>query len=1109
MTSILSGAGLDLSGMFAHASLHFNRAAARSSAASDTAAEKTDPRDAVRRAASDLVNALRGLRVTPQPVFATRYFGGLPVAAAFVHDIQLPDYLGTPSTLRTTEAINTQTDTSRTSSAAIGLDLSPEAPSVLRSAALGLDLTSPSRPSVLSSAAPLGIDLTSPEAPSVLSSSAPLGMDVTSPDAPSTITSTAEMNSSPTSLDDYDLTFGGGIHAQLSGGYTGTSTTLRVRLNGSTHISTSPSSVSADLLDDHNQVLASFSGSLSAGQSVSFGSTGVKVRFTSGISVLGGTSSTSHVSQTATTVDTNASFNAGWGKAPVFDDFQTVIAGSFKVNGTSITVRANDKISTVIKHINDDVAGVTASVSGDRVVITTDANTEDAISLTDDTSGFLAATKLATAATTPGNIRDDQQILSKTSQFWSVANGSFTVNGATISVDRSADTVSSIISRINGANAGVTAAYDSASDRVVLTTTSNTEDPIVVGSDTSGFLAAAKLATANTAPGNIRDDRQVLAKTTQFGSVVDGSFDVNGVSISVDRDTDTYVSVVSRINDANAGVTAAYDASADRIVLTGTTNSEDDIVVGNDTSGFLAAAQLDTSNTVRGNIPDDQQVLAKTSQFGGVASGSFTLNGATISVDRDADTFQTLVSRMNAAGAGVTAAYDVAGDRIVLTGMWASEDEIDVGDDSTGFLAAAGLAPENTERGNIPDDEQVLAKTTQFASVASGSFTVNGVSIAVDRTADTFDSIVDRINASAADVVASYDTSTDRLTVAPTIAGATLSLGNDTSGFLAAAGQASGAWGSHVNPDAAFDGPLASGPLFDPSESVHAGSFTVNGARIDVAANDSVESVLDKISASRARVIATYNDATQTISIATRAGSSAPIVFADDTSGFVAAAKLDHAVSLTVGEHRSTAIESSFSKLSPFAGVVAGTLTINGVGVAIDPASMTLRAFASALDAVDGVSASLDGTTLSVRATQPGAELDISSDTSGVWAALGGQLGTLGGASETGRRQMSVQTGTTMTSNAAGVAGTIAQTIDTLNSALRDARGSRIEDSLRVILGALTARGVGGLSLTKTGGQVKIQVDRTRLADSLANSRDGLANGFDGLLDVIRGQGLL
>ena len=56
----------------------------------------------------------------------------------------------------------------------------------------------------------------------------------------------------------------------------------------------------------------------------------------------------------------------------------------------------------------------------------------------------------------------------------------------------------------------------------------------------------------------------------------------------------------------------------------------------------------------------------------------------------------------------------------------------------------------------------------------------------MNRSTDTFESIVDRINQAGAGVTAAYDGATDRLTITPTTPGATLTLTDDTSGFLAA-----------------------------------------------------------------------------------------------------------------------------------------------------------------------------------------------------------------------------------------------------------------------------------------------------------------------------------
>src|SRR5207302_8177158 len=125
---------------------------------------------------------------------------------------------------------------------------------------------------------------------------------------------------------------------------------------------------------------------------------------------------------------------------------------------------------------------------------------------------------------------------------------------------------------------------------------------------------------------------QALSKTTQFGGITSGSFSINGVSISVNKDTDTLTSLINRINASGAGVTAGYDSTLDKLVLTGTANSEDLIAVTGDNTGFLSAAHLVTNNTVRGHLSEDGVALYDLSRFSTVTNGSFVVDGNTINV---------------------------------------------------------------------------------------------------------------------------------------------------------------------------------------------------------------------------------------------------------------------------------------------------------------------------------------------------------------------------------------------------------------------------------------------------------------------------------------------
>ncbi|PYS12064.1 MAG: hypothetical protein DMG15_15575 [Acidobacteria bacterium] len=241
-----------------------------------------------------------------------------------------------------------------------------------------------------------------------------------------------------------------------------------------------------------------------------------------------------------------------------------------------------------------------------------------------------------------------------------------------------------------------------------------------------------------------------------------------------------------------------------------------------------------------------------------------SIDGHEIAIDVDRDTVEGLIGEMNGANAGITASYDPLSDRLNLQATAIGPDLIDVTADSTGFLSAAGLDSNNTIRGRLADNQNVVSNLSQFAGVANGSFNINGVSIDVDASHDTLQSLIAKINASAAGVTAGYDAETDRL-VLTSNNGTPVSVGSDTSGFLTAAKVS-----RKINPNAAFNGSGANAALFDPGKSVRAGSFKVNGVRIEVAADDSIASVVAKITSSSAGVTAAFDETAQTIKLTSK-----------------------------------------------------------------------------------------------------------------------------------------------------------------------------------------------------------------------------------------------
>lgn len=176
-----------------------------------------------------------------------------------------------------------------------------------------------------------------------------------------------------------------------------------------------------------------------------------------------------------------------------------------------------------------------------------------------------------------------------------VVSGSFKVNDAAITVTGS-DTIYTILSKINSSTAGVTATFDSANDSVVLTSSSSgTGQTISVSDDSSGFLEAVKLTETggNPAPvftdGTQPDFYNALDQTALVdgsNKIVDGYFSINDITFTVNTQTDSLYSVLNKINNSKAEVSAFYDDVTGKVTISSRGTGKD-VYFANDTSKFL------------------------------------------------------------------------------------------------------------------------------------------------------------------------------------------------------------------------------------------------------------------------------------------------------------------------------------------------------------------------------------------------------------------------------------------------------------------------------------------------------------------------------------------
>ena len=164
-----------------------------------------------------------------------------------------------------------------------------------------------------------------------------------------------------------------------------------------------------------------------------------------------------------------------------------------------------------------------------------------------------------------GGIRNDNPNL----QFGtpSVVDGSFLLNGEIIGVSTS-DSINDVIDRINTSSAGVTATFNSLTERIDFLQDSLGSAPTIdLQGDTSNFLQATKLDTASVLAGIDPEDDQAFEDVAAFATVQSGNIEINGQQIAIDTASDSLSTVIDRINTSSAGVTASFDTESQQVLI--------------------------------------------------------------------------------------------------------------------------------------------------------------------------------------------------------------------------------------------------------------------------------------------------------------------------------------------------------------------------------------------------------------------------------------------------------------------------------------------------------------------------------------------------------------
>jgi flagellar hook-associated protein 2 len=248
------------------------------------------------------------------------------------------------------------------------------------------------------------------------------------------------------------------------------------------------------------------------------------------------------------------------------------------------------------------------------------------------------------------------------------STGYFTINGQRVTVN-SSDSLKTVFDNISAATGGVvTGGYDATTDTVSLTASSGNVT-LGAANDTSNFLKVMKLASNGAAVVSSSGKLGIVNNTATLASsglasitAVDGSgngtFSINGEALSYNINTDTLTSILGKINNSTAGVTATYDSVNDQVTLTNKSTGNVALNVSEGAGGLLdalgltvAGAQANTGTDAKFTVNDGATVFTSPSNTldassHGISGLTLTVNSKTtetLTVDSDTSSMQASI----------------------------------------------------------------------------------------------------------------------------------------------------------------------------------------------------------------------------------------------------------------------------------------------------------------------------------------------------------------------------------------------------------------------------------------------------------------------------------
>jgi hypothetical protein len=226
------------------------------------------------------------------------------------------------------------------------------------------------------------------------------------------------------------------------------------------------------------------------------------------------------------------------------DEGQTISNGSFRVNGQLVSVEKDDSIDSVLERFNSLDFGFTGSYDTEADELRfeqNDLNSGASLVFSDDTSGFLAATKLVDAEAVHNTVDERAVRIDRVAALSGISNGTFSVAGVEFTIDTSTDSLNDVIARINDSEAGVLASYDAVSGKLSIQNESDTAMSMVDG--TSAFLGAMSIDA-----GDYENTNPEVRSGLRTRAITDAMVDIDKLITSIFR----------KVDQLDGGITTSY-----------------------------------------------------------------------------------------------------------------------------------------------------------------------------------------------------------------------------------------------------------------------------------------------------------------------------------------------------------------------------------------------------------------------------------------------------------------------------------------------------------------------------------------------------------------------